>query len=117
VVLPVRAEAPRAGLATQVINLVQSLITMVLWLPRKIIGAIRFMASHMIGFILAIVGGCSSKTWGFFVSFCNFVAKVLGPIPIIGKFLAWLFGLPSRMQLPGWVQQLAAYRQAFQAVN
>jgi len=94
-----------------------SLVTIALWVPRQIVHAIKFMFEHLIRFTLTIFGSISSKGWGLFVQFCNFLAKALGAVPVIGKFFAWLFGIPSRLQWPEWVQRLTVVRQAYQAIQ
>jgi hypothetical protein len=101
--IPVQQQIQPAG----VMGLIWQLVAIMLWLPRNIYNSARFMLAGFIRFVCLVAAKGSVQGWDMLVKVCDKLAKVVAGIPVIGKFLSWLFGLPGKLSLPAWLKLLA----------
>lgn len=69
-------------------------------MPTNVYKAVRFMIGKYLSIVFLVVSKLTTKGWTVFVNVSSYMSKLAGNIPLIGKFLTWLFLVPSRIRMP-----------------
>jgi|688.fasta_scaffold160151_1 hypothetical protein len=69
-------------------------------MPTNVYKAVKFMIGKYLSIVFLVISKLTTKGWTVFVTMSSYISKLAGNIPVIGRFLTWLFLIPSRIRMP-----------------
>ena len=69
-------------------------------MPTNVYKAVKFMIGKYLSIVFLVISKLTTKGWTVFVTMSSYISKLAGNIPVNGRFLTWLFLIPSRIRMP-----------------